>query len=240
MKVELARKVAYTDVDGRFRMKPRALMRLLQEAAVVHSERVGVPSSALVASGSVWILNKIALEVRRWPAHREALRIVTWHRGSRGFRAYRDFRVYADGTCVADAASLWLYFDLETRRLRRVPAALGDAYTVESDTAGPFDLDAWKPPVDDPPEVEMTITTRAGDYDPLGHVNNTAYFDFVDTLAVRAAPAAGAIRRLAIHFQREIGPEVDRIVAGWTPTAAGGRFRLTGGADVHAAGEIAF
>ena len=66
----------------------------------------------------------------------------------RTFRPYRDFRAFADGACLTAAASRRLYFDLEARRLQRVPASLSDTCTEETDTAVDFALYTWnrRPP----------------------------------------------------------------------------------------------
>ena len=53
MHIEQHHTIAYTDVKPDFTMQLRALLRLLQEAAVAHSEQVGLGSRELVdAAGS--------------------------------------------------------------------------------------------------------------------------------------------------------------------------------------------
>ena len=238
MKVEQVHNIAYTDVKPDFAIQLRSLLRLLQEAAVAHSEQIGQGSRELVDSGSVWVLNKMAVVIDRLPRYREPVRVVTWHKGHRGFRAYRDFAVFAGSTRIAAAASLWVYFDLATKRLQRIPAELGAAYTVETDDAGGGDLDAWKPAEAAGGGLAVSFTTRSSDFDPLGHVNHTVYFDMLETLAERAWGPAAALRRLRIHFQKEIGREVTGVTAVLKKDAAGGCFRIHGEGVTFAAGDL--
>ena len=83
--------VDYAEADASFRIKLGVLVRRLQEAAVNHSERVGFGSRAMVAAKNAWILNRLGMDITRWPTYLEPLTVTTWHRGARGFMAYRDF-----------------------------------------------------------------------------------------------------------------------------------------------------
>ena len=101
MKVAWGGQVRYMDINPEFRMRLGALSRCFHEAAVTHSEPVGLHHCDLVANGTAWVLNKMAFDFRRLPALGEDLRVVTWHKGSRGFRAYRDFEVMAGDEILA-------------------------------------------------------------------------------------------------------------------------------------------
>ncbi len=146
MKIEISRRVDYTDVNPAFRLKLGVLFRYLQAAAVEHSERVGLGSQSLVGGRTVWVLNKIGAIIHRYPTYREDIRIVSWHRGKKGLKAYRDFLVFSKEECLAEAASMWLYLDLDQRKLKRIPPKMDAAYTVEPDATN-VDVDAWTPKI---------------------------------------------------------------------------------------------
>jgi acyl-ACP thioesterase len=180
----------------------------------------------------------MALTFQRLPRYREAVRVVTWHRGSRGFRAYRDFEVFAGVERVAAATSLWLYLDMGARRLQRIPPELSRAYTEEAREAGCGDLDHWKPDAAVETAFEVAFTARSSDFDPLGHVNNTVYFDMLETAVERAWGPEAALRRLRIHFQKEIGREVQGVRVGLARRDGGGIFRIHDGPTTFAAGDL--
>ncbi len=238
MKVEWCCKVGYMDIDPDFRMRLGVLPRLLQEAAVTHSEQVGIRNRDLVANGTAWVLNKMVFDFRRWPTLGEEIRVVTWHKGSRGFKAYRDFEVLAGDELLAAAATLWLFIDLHKKRPRRIPPEWPHAYTIEGDDAVTCDLDGWQPETLPGDETFIPITLRRSDFDPHGHVNNTAYFDFIETLLAAATRKDSALQGLRIKFQREIPGHVKAVKAGFTPSATGGIFRIYNGDQIFVRGDV--
>jgi len=238
MKIEMTRQVEYFDITPDYEMKLGALFKLFQEAAVSHSEQAGFASRKLVDAGSVWVLNKMTAEIIRYPQYLEEIRIVTWHRGSRGFKSYRDFLVYAGSVKLAAATSLWLFYDLNRKRLIRVPETTAGAYTVEGDLALDTDIDALKPNDAFIPEFTTDITTRFGDYDPQGHVNNAVYFDYLDTLVHRAFNGKKRIQSVNICFQKEIDKTVKQLSLGLSPATPASRFKLFNKKRVFAVGEI--
>ena len=91
MKIEQTTRVQYDDVDTDFRMRLPVLFRRLQRAALHHSDSVGLSNEKMVADGAVWILNRMVVRIERIPVYRERLTVRTWHKGSVGFWAGRDF-----------------------------------------------------------------------------------------------------------------------------------------------------
>jgi acyl-ACP thioesterase len=240
MKFRLDRSLDYFDVDSRFRLKLGTLFRYFQEAAVMHSEKVGGGSRDLVKGGKVWILHKIAAEMIRYPEYGETVTVTTWSRGAKGFKAFRDFAVFAGDRRLAAATSVWLYFDMERKRILRVPEDLMAAYSVEDEAALDPDLDAWRPDTEFEPEAHVEITTRSSDFDPLGHVNNSLYFDYLETMAARVFPVNGRIGKLKIQFQKEIGAGCQVVRAGGLNADDGCRFKVFSQDQVHAAGVLEF
>lgn len=205
---------------------------------MTHSEPVGIHTRDLVANGTAWVLNKMAFDFRRRPAMGEDIRVVTWHKGSRGFRAYRDFEVLAGDELLASAAALWSFVDLEKKRPRRIPPEWPQAYTIEMDDAVDCDLDAWQPDTPGTDETALAIALRHSDFDPHGHVNNAAYFDFIETLLAANHVKDAALESLRIQFRREISGHATAVTAGLAPSATGGLFRIYDGDQTFVCGEI--
>lgn len=240
MIVTQTRTIDYAEADPAFRVKLSVLVKRLQEAAVSHSESVGFGSMNMAAAGNAWILNRLGIDIMRWPTYREPLTVTTWHRGARGFMAYRDFRLTVDGAPVAVATSRWLFFDLDRKRVVKVPRETTDAYGVENDRATGMELDAWSPPGDPELITRLDITTRAGDFDPNGHVNNAVYFDYLETLLAAESGSAHCLQQLLIQYQKEIASDVATVCVG---IGAGGRrrmFAVRGENGVYAAGALYF
>lgn len=238
MKIEQTSVVDYDEVNTDFRMKLPVLFQRLQRAALHHSELVGFKSEAMLKAGAVWILNRMRVDIYRMPRYRETLMLRTWHKGSAGFRAGRDFLVFCGEEKVAAATSLWLYYDLNRKRLAKIPASVSAPYTDENDDA--LDTGAIEFALDksfDPQET-VTLTTRQGDYDPNGHVNNAVYLEYLDTLIRRSGLGADRVRQVGIQYLKEIGRDVHTIQGGLVRTEDRIDFRFFDQTAVYAAGFV--
>jgi len=238
MKIEQTSIVEYEDVGTDFRMKLPALFQRLQRAALHHSDSVGLDTQTMVAAGAVWILNRMRVKIRRMPRYREALSVKTWHKGSAGFRAGRDFLVLCGDETVAAAASQWLYYDLGRKRIAKIPERVSAPYTDEPDEAlesGAIDFAVDKT---FDPQATLTLTTREGDYDPNGHVNNTVYLDYLDTLIKRSGMAGGSIGEVGIQYMKEIVRDVTVFQAGLAAAEDCLCFRFFDDTAVFAAGYV--
>lgn len=236
MKIEQTSMVEYEEVNTDFRMKLPALFQRLQRAALRHSDTVGLGTQTMVAAGAVWILNRIRARIQRMPEYRESVTVTTWHKGSVGFRAGRDFLVRCGDETVAAAASQWLYFDLNRKRVAKIPERVSAPYTDEPDEAletGTIDFAVDKT---FDPQATLTLGTREGDYDPNGHVNNTVYLDYLDTLIKRSGMADGGVSEVGIQHMKEIGRNVQAIEGGLAKENDVIRFRFFVQETVYAAG----
>jgi hypothetical protein len=115
---------------------------------------------------------------------------------------------------------------------------VSEPYTAESDAVlgeGAIDFAVDK---DFAPEKMVTITTREGDYDPNGHVNNTVFLEYLDTLIKRGGIADATVARVGIQFLKEIGRDVHSLRAGLVRAGKTARFRFYGPMAVYAAGFV--
>jgi len=238
MKIEQTSIVEYEDVDTDFRMKLPALFQRLQRAALNHSDSVGLDTQTMVAAGAVWILNRIRVRIQRMPEYRESVTVRTWHKGSAGFRAGRDFLVLCGDEQVVAASSQWLYYDIGRKRIAKIPKRVSAPYTDEPDEAleaGDIDFAVDKT---FEPEEALTLTTREGDYDPNGHVNNTVYLDYLDTLVNRSGMIGGGIGEVGIQYLKEIDRDVQAVQGGLVKHNDSIHFRFFKQETVFAAGFV--
>jgi len=164
-----------------------------------------------MARGESWVLNRMATAIHRYPRYEEPLRVVTWSSGVRTFKGYRDFRVFCGDELVAAASSLWLYVNLKTKSLVRVPEAVVrhfPSHPGEVFMDGLDKLHLLPPGAGVPPTCRASV--RYSDVDGNGHVNNTTYVDILQTALARAghSPRPGAIQ---IQFLKEIPADAENV-----------------------------
>ena len=203
--------VAYGEVDRDEVLLLRGIFKLLQEAAIKHADQFDAGTRAMEMRGESWVLNRMAAAIRRYPRYEEPVRVVTWSSGIRTFKGFRDFRLYCGDELLASASSLWLYVSLKTKSLIRVPEEIarsfpsrpGDVFMPELEKLRLIPPGAGSPPV-------CGISVRYSDVDGNGHVNNTAYFDILQTaLARNALPARPNL--VQVQFLKEIPLDADAV-----------------------------
>jgi len=164
---------------------------------------------------------------------------LTWHRGQKGVRAYRKFEVFAGNERLAAASSVCLYIDMQNKKILRLPRTVGADYTVETETALNTVPDRWKSQRFFSAESYVKTTIRRSDYDPVGHVNNAAYLDYIETSVLTGFGDTARIKTLNIEFLKEIDRDVDIISTGLKDTGQGCLFKICDDAQVYACGELA-
>lgn len=156
-----------------------ALTDLLQEAAGLHADALGVGLEALRAQGLTWMLGRLSLRLRGVPAWKETVRVETWPSGVRGrLVAERQFRMEGAEGLLLEASSEWLCVDFAAGRLARLPEAV---HALAAPGAPTFGLCAGRLPAipDAPPVGEARFPVRRAEIDANLHVNNGHYTRWV-------------------------------------------------------------
>jgi acyl-ACP thioesterase len=240
MKVATSRLIGLFEVDDDFVLRPRYLINCLQEAASFHSRQAGHATADLLKKQKAWVLYRLAIKIDSPPLYGSKLETITWHKGSRAFRSYRDFEIRQAGKKIVSASSLWLYIDLSKKKILKVPKDVSGSYTVEDQSALDIDMDKWKfaAPVKNPPDLSMSVAVRPSDYDPVGHVNNAVYLDYVETLAQPLLKNGRKINFIAIQYNKEIAQNTPEVEASLNKNENGFTFEIRTADEIHAAGQF--
>jgi acyl-ACP thioesterase len=202
--------VSYWNVDRENLLSLRSLFAFLQEAAIRHADRCGAGAHAKETRGESWVLHRMAVSVHRYPSYEEALRVTTWSSGIRAFKGFRDFRAHCGGELIVSASSVWLYVNIAAKALCRVPQEIAAGFPTHREDVFCPELEKLRmePPAGNP--VERDISVRYSDFDGNDHVNNTAYFDYLQT-ALAAGGFPPRPHTLQIQFLREITLSVAQV-----------------------------
>jgi acyl-ACP thioesterase len=202
--------VSYWNVDRDNVLTLRSLFAFLQEAAIKHADKCGAGAHAKETRGESWVLHRMAVRIHRYPRYEEPLTVSTWSSGIRAFKGFRDFRVRCGDELVASASSVWLYLSLATKAVCRVPREIAAGFPTRPADVFCGDLERMKleSPADGAPAREITV--RYSDFDANDHVNNTVYFDYLQTaLAAGGLPPRPGL--LKVEFLREIPLSVETV-----------------------------
>jgi len=155
-----------------------AYCNYLQEIAGNHAHALGLGIRELQDAGFTWMLSRLHLVIDAYAAWRENVHVRTWPAGLQGrLTALRDFEARGDGgNLLLKGVSEWLYVDLASRKIARLPqafAALAPAGTPQVDVPS-----AEKIPDFAAAEWSSTLTVRHSDHDFNNHVNNAHYVEW--------------------------------------------------------------
>lgn len=239
MKIEKAHRIDLFDIDYQFKLRIEAVTRFFQEIAVFHSTGIGAGPEVLLKRGVVWFLSRLEIEFFRYPTLGEDIHIVTWSRGFKGYKGYREYLIDSPKGKVARGSGVWLFFDFVRKRIIKVPAEISGLYEIEQEKWFDNEIDDWMSCGRIEPEHEMEISLRYSDFDVNGHVNNTVYLGFLETLYHKTMKRNGApVRNIKIRFSREIDRDQERIHVGAEKVNGVYRCNIHDKSELYAEAEI--
>ncbi|MBI2781105.1 MAG: hypothetical protein HYX55_04830 [Chloroflexi bacterium] len=159
------------------------LLRYAQDIAWRHSEDLGFDRDWYRARGVGWVVRGVELELHGPIPIGQTLRLTTAVVGHRRIWARRrgECRL-VDGRLAARVTTDWVLLDGRNRILR-IPDDFGVVF-VNPEVKGEI---LRVPPPDGAPAQSLTLSVRPRDLDPLDHVNNAVYVDWLE----EALEAAG-------------------------------------------------
>jgi acyl-ACP thioesterase len=171
--------VHYPDADATGRLRPTALLNLLQVMAGEHAATWGYDYHANKQEGSFWVLSRIAARFDGWATWPGELTVDTWVRPPAGLLALRDFRFGSPGAWHGRASSAWAL--LKNKRPQRLNEWVARSNPVRPEEPA-AEVPEALPPFDLEPQAEHraealvrnTHSVHAvwEDIDLNGHVNN--------------------------------------------------------------------
>ncbi len=180
--------------DGRLR--PSVLLRYAQDVAWLDSDRRGFDRTWYVEHGLAWVVRAVQMEIVAPIELGQTVRIETRVVGQRKVWARRRADVRSlDGAPLAWLHTDWVMID-DRGRLVRVPAVFAETFRVPAAT---FDLARVDLDPTPPDAFRTDVRVRPHELDPMGHVNNAAYVDWVEE-TIPAEAARPSPRRYAFEY----------------------------------------
>lgn len=214
-----------------------SMVNIFQEMAIRHTQYVGVELNNLLDSGKTWVLNRIAIQIKRLPKLNEDVNVSTWSRSITRFKGFRDYEMCIDDELVAAASSLWLYIDLKKGRPVRVPQHYESLYSVENRQSMDVNLEKLDFPKTLSPDFSSVITTRISDYDVNGHVNNAVVLQYIQTGIDSFFGRSDNLENIQIIFQKEIPSNISKLDVIAQETEEGCYFQLQNDGKVFVRGK---
>ncbi|MBC7324631.1 MAG: acyl-ACP thioesterase [Moorella sp. (in: Bacteria)] len=170
--------VHYYETNFMLEASPVTILGYLEETATCHSETAGIGITELNSAGRGWIVYRYHLQMSRYPRWQEHITVTTWVKNFQRCFAYRDFYIHdAGGNLIGQAASIWIFLDIDKKKPLRIPPWLAEAYGLHPQVAIPGGFNDL-PPLEKP-TAAREFTVRAADLDINHHANNKRYIDWI-------------------------------------------------------------
>lgn len=170
-------RVRFDEAGADGRMRTSALLRYAQDVAWRHSEDLGFDRAWYAQRGRAWVARSVDLAVLAPILMGQTLRVSTAVIGHRRIWARRlsECRL-ADGTLVATVTTDWVILDDRGRPVR-IPDDFGLSFSNPVLTGDIIRVEQDELPAD---AARLVIRVRPQDLDPMGHVNNAIYADWIE------------------------------------------------------------
>jgi acyl-CoA thioesterase FadM len=186
-------------------LRDSGYLRYMQDVAWRHSSAAGFDRAWYGDRGLLWLVRSLELEVRG-PVHSgDELLVATTVIGWRRVWARRRSEARLSGTTDPVAVALidWVLLDHRGR-----PTAIPDEIQrLFSDGLGPFQPVKVALPEGDPSADSQRITVSSVDLDPMGHVNNARYLDYLAEAWGDRRRRPALPRSYSIEYVRPAEPE---------------------------------
>jgi len=218
-------------------LRSSGFLRYAQDLAWVHSEGAGFGRTWYRERGLFWLIRAVQLDVIADVPYGELLDVSTEVAGFRRVwgRRHSEFRLATTGRVVAEAIIDWVLLNSRGTPAR-VPTEILDLFGPGGQTFTPLRIELPTAPAmpapparADPTHVELVA--RRSEIDPLGHVNNAAYLDYLEQHLVeigRRAELRRRPRRYLLEYVLPAEPGMTLAGEGWQAERAW-HFRLSAG-----------
>lgn len=170
-------KLRNADVDLYRRLRPSVLLTMLQEAAIAHTEALGMGRDKTLDRGLLWVVVLQRISIRRMPVYDEVIDLRTWAGKTMHVFFPRYFRITgADGQVLIEGSALWTLMDQTTRSA---------VFPDEHEVVIPGVVTGMESPLPRPPRSipltgEAVFTVPYSYLDLNGHMNNVRYLDLAE------------------------------------------------------------
>jgi acyl-ACP thioesterase len=215
-RIERTYRVRFDEAGPDGYLRSSGYLRYAQDLAWIHSEGAGFGRDWYRDRALTWLVRAIELDIVGDAAYGTELQVSTEVVGFRRVWARRrnEFRAAESERAVATAITDWVLLN-ERGAPTRVPREIVDIFAEAPTDYTPLRLGLPSAPSDATPHK---LSVRRSELDPMAHVNNAAYLDYLDEhrhAGKRILQPLPTPRRYRAEFVVAAEPGDQLIARGW-------------------------
>ncbi|HEY0006242.1 MAG TPA: thioesterase family protein [Pyrinomonadaceae bacterium] len=196
-------RVRHYELDSFGHVNNAVYVNYMQEAAIEASADAGFGPAWYRAHGTSWVIRRLSVRYYLQAKYGDELDVETWISDVRRVSSTREYLITrgVDGARVARARVNWVYLDLKSGALARLPAEITEAFepTGEQEELG---IRLQRPQlVEDAYRYRMNRRVQTYELDTARHVNHAVYLNWVEQAYFDALRSSGH----AVEQTREEG-----------------------------------
>jgi acyl-CoA thioesterase FadM len=171
-------RVRFDEAGADGHLRASGFLRYAQDLAWRHSEAAGFGRQWYSVRGLTWLARAVELDIVAEVPYGSQLAVTTEVIGFRRVWARRvsEFRRDETDRPVATAITDWVLLNAAGRPAS-VPDEIMSVFAALPGSFTPLRIELPPAPAD---ALPVELSPRVGEIDPLGHVNNAAYLDYLD------------------------------------------------------------
>jgi acyl-CoA thioesterase FadM len=219
-RIERPYRVRFDEAGPDGHLRSSGFLRYAQDLAWIHSESAGFGREWYGERRLMWLVRAIELDVLADVQYGSELVVSTELIGFRRVwvRRRSEFHAADSERPAALAVTDWVLLNSRGAPTR-VPAEILDVFDEPLPQFTPVRLEQLEP---SPDASTHQLQVRRSDLDPMAHVNNAAYLDYLDEHYIanrRARMSMPTPRRYRAEFIASAEPDSDLVGRGWTADA---------------------
>jgi acyl-ACP thioesterase len=227
-RIERTYRVRFDEAGPDGNLRSSGLLRFAQDLAWIHSESAGFGRDWYAEQQLTWLVRAIELDVHVETAYGSELVVSTEVTGFRRFWARRrsEFHRPDDERLTAVALTDWVLLNARGTPTR-VPQPIAQMFPVTGAGFAPLRIDVPAPATG---TSGRRFAVRRSELDPMAHVNNAAYLDYLDEEYLAGEHGRERLplpRRYRGEFLASAEPGGELAGSGW-PSERAWCYRLTG------------
>lgn len=201
---EMQHTITYYECDPHGKLTPGMMINLAVLVSGAQAFSLGVGTDVGKQNGGGWVITSYDIQVTKFPTVDTTVILGTRASSYNKFFAFREFWIREeDGTQLAHISGIFVFMDLESRKMVRIPAAMIDPYHSESvkripRLTRPQAIEAGQS------VASKKYQVRYFDIDSNLHVNNSHYFDWMLDVLGADFLKQHTLVKMNIKYEREV------------------------------------
>jgi medium-chain acyl-[acyl-carrier-protein] hydrolase len=204
--------VHYYEIDAKRKLTVPALIHYFEDIAVLNSEAQGYTLDYFDRTHHGFMLIKWDIKIYCMPGFRETIKIITQPYSFKRFLANRKYRVVNnEGEVLAEAKTVWVFADTQTRKPDRIPEDLYLGFDTPKTSEKYFEM------LEDPQKLttgtyQRNIKASVGDIDSNDHVNNVRYIDWALESLPKEFVTSHKVSGVKVSYIKELNLDDEAVV----------------------------